>query len=154
MSTRKVNPLIGAINNSIRESRTSAHRALDWAKALESKRMMIRAKYSGAFKDFDMDRHYLSMYTWADKPMISVSLYSLEGFKDQQLVNMVEFFMGFEHTVRTEEDAAQFARTYEFTLDDVIVLIHARIRSDSETCERVQVGTEIKEVPVYELRCS
>lgn len=154
MQQRKVNPLIGAINNNIRESRNNAHKALDWAKTLESKRMMLRAKYSGAFKDFDMDRHYLSMYTWTDKPMICVSLYSLEGFKDQQLTQMLDFFMAFDHTVRTEDNAAQFCRTFEFTMDDAVVHIYARIKTDSETCERVQIGTEIKEVPVYELRCS
>ena len=61
MSTRKVNPLINAVNESIRESRDNAHRMHQRAKDLEAQRMLIRAKFSAMLKDFNTAKHYVSV---------------------------------------------------------------------------------------------
>jgi len=155
MSTRKVNPLIKAINIEIKSERDTARTLAQRAKVLASQRMMLRAKYGKVFKDLDEDLSYLSVYFWSQsKPTLSLSLYRLDGFKDQRLTQVLESFMAWTDKVKEEADAANYRKSYTFDLDDVEVMIHASIRSDSETCERVQVSTELKEVPVYELRCN
>ena len=155
MSTRKVNPLIKAINSEIKSERDTARTLAQRAKVLASQRMMLRAKYGKVFKDLDEDLSYLSVYFWSQsKPTLSLSLYRLDGFKDQRLTRVLESFMAWTDKVKEEADAANYRKSYTFDLDDVEVMIHASIRSDSETCERVQVSTELKEVPVYELRCN
>ena len=155
MSTRKVNPLIKAINIEIKSERDTARTLAQRAKVLASQRMMLRAKYGKVFKDLDEDLSYLSVYFWSQsKPTLSLSLYRLDGFKDQRLTQVLESFMKWTDKVKEEADAANYRKSYTFDLDDVEVMIHASIRSDSETCERVQVSTELKEVPVYELRCN
>ena len=156
MSTnRTVNPLIKAINIEIKSERDTARTLAQRAKVLASQRMMLRAKYGKVFKDLDEDLSYLSVYFWSQsKPTLSLSLYRLDGFKDQRLTQVLESFMKWTDKVKEEADAANYRKSYTFDLDDVEVMIHASIRSDSETCERVQVSTELKEVPVYELRCN
>ncbi len=155
MSTRKVNPLIKAINIEIKSERDTARTLAQRAKVLASQRMMLRAKYGKVFKDLNEDLSYLSVYFWSQsKPTLSLSLYRLDGFKDQRLTQVLESFMAWTDKVKEEADAANYRKSYTFDLDDVEVMIHASIRSDSETCERVQVSTELKEVPVYELRCN
>ena len=154
MSTRKVNPLIQAINSEIRSGRETARTLQQRAKTLEQQRMLLRVKYGPAFKDLDTDTSYVGVYFWDDKPTLSVSLYRLDGFKDQRLTGLLEAFMRWTDTVHEKVDAGSYSKTYSMQLEDVTININARIRSDSETCERVQVGTEIKEVPVYELRCN
>lgn len=155
MSTRKVNPLIKAINSEIKSERDTARTLAQRAKVLASQRMMLRAKYGKVFKDLNEDLSYLSVYFWSQsKPTLSLSLYRLDGFKDQRLTQVLESFMAWTDKVKEESDAANYRKSYTFDLDDVEVMIHASIRSDSATCERIQVSTEMREVPVYELRCS
>lgn len=155
MSTRKVNPLIKAINSEIQSTRDSARKMAERANTLVSKRMALRAKYAKVFKGLDEDRSYVSLYQWGGaKPTLSVNLYSLDGFKDERLTGMLEAFMQWTDTVKEEVDAAYYRKSYTMELDDVQVQINAVIRTDSETCERVQVGTELKEVAVYQLRCN
>lgn len=155
MKTRKVNPLIAAINNEIQSERETAKTLAQRAKTLAAQRMMLRAKYGPIFKDLDQDLSYLSVFFWSkNKPTLSLSLYRLDGFKDQRLTQVLESFMAWTDKVKEEADAANYRKSYTFDLDDVEVMVHASIRSDSETCERIQVSTEMKEVPVYELRCS
>lgn len=155
MKTRKVNPLIAAINNEIQSERETAKTLAQRAKTLAAQRMMLRAKYGPIFKDLDEDLSYLNVFFWSStKPTLSLSLYRLDGFKDQRLTQVLEAFMAWTDKVKEDADAANYRKSYTFDLDDVEVMINASIRSDSATCERVQVSTTVKEVPVYELRCS
>ena len=154
-TTRKVNPLIQAINSEIKSERDTARTLQQRAKTLQKQRMLLRAKYGSAFKGLSDDHSYVSVYFWSNtKPTLSVSLYRLNGFKDERLTGLLGQFMQWTDTVREEVDAGNYSKTYSLEMDDVCIQVHARIRSDSVTCERVQVGTEVKEVPLYELRCN
>ena len=82
MSTRKVNPLINAVNQSIRESRDNAHRMQQRAKDLKAQRMLIRAKFSAMLKDFNTDKHYINVSLSGQTPMITITLNKLDSFKD------------------------------------------------------------------------
>ena len=74
MSTRKVNPLIKAVNASITESRANAQRMQQHAKQLAEQRMLIRAQFSDMLKDFNLDKHYLSVTMSGGAPHISITL--------------------------------------------------------------------------------
>ena len=154
MSTRKVNPLINAVNQSIRESRDNAHRMQQRAKDLKAQRMLIRAKFSAMLKDFNTDKHYINVSLSGQTPMITITLNKLDSFKDPDLTSLLEFLIGKNADI-TEEAWPQFHnKDYHTDIEDARVSIHAYVRSDSPTCRRVQVGTELREEPVWELQCN
>ena len=151
---RKTNPLIQAINESTSKARKEGHELITRAKALEAKRMKIRVNYSEAFKDLNLEVHDLYIRTSFYKPYIELNLNDLESFKDQQLVDLLEFFTSKTDKVTTTDWTHRAVnRDYSFELDDVVVNICAYVRSDSPTCRRVQTGTEVQEVPQYKIVC-
>jgi len=151
---RKTNPLILAINESTSKSRREGHELINKAQALEAKRMKIRVNYSEAFKDLNLEVHNLYIRTSFYKPYIEVNLNDLESFKDQQLVDLLEFFTSKTDKVTTTDWTHRAVnRDYSFELDDVVVNICAYVRSDSPTCRRVQTGIEVQEVPKYQIVC-
>jgi hypothetical protein len=151
---RKTNPLIQAINESTSKARKEGHELITRAKALEAKRMKIRVNYSEAFKDLNLEVHDLYIRTSFYKPYIELNLNDLESFKEQQLVDLLEFFTSKTDKVTTTDWTHRAVnRDYSFELDDVVVNICAYVRSDSPTCRRVQTGTEVQEVPQYKIVC-
>ena len=153
MKTRKVNPIIHAVNESIRDSRTNAQRMQQRAKDLESQRMLIRVKFSDMLKGFNTDKHYVGVGLVGTKPQISITLNRLDSFKDQDLTSLLEFLLNKNASIKEEAWPQFHNKDYHAEMDDALVSIHAYIRSDSETCRRIQVGTEMQEVPVYQLQC-
>ena len=154
MSTRKVNPLIQAVNESIRDSRDNAHRMQQRAKELEAQRMIIRAKFSTMLKGFNTHKHYVGVSMSGQTPMISITLNKLDSFKDEDLTNLLDFLVGREAEIKEEAWPQFHNKDYHAELPDAKVVIHAYVRSDSPTCRRVQVGTQLKEEPVWELHCN
>ena len=153
-TTRKVNPLIQAVNESIRDSRINAQRMQQRAKDLEAQRMLIRAKFSDMLKGFNTDKHYVGVGLSGQTPTISITLNKLESFKDTDLTNLLEFLVGKEATIKEEAWPQFHNKDYHAELDGASVVIHAYVRSDSPTCRRVQIGTQLREEPVYELHCN
>lgn len=154
MSTRKVNPLITAVNSSIRETQENAQRMHERARELKAQRMLIRAKFSAMLKDFNADKHYLSVSLSGQTPVVNITLNKLESFKDTDLTNLLEFLISKDAKI-TEEAWPQFHnKDYHAEFEDARIAIHAYVRSDSPSCRRVQVGTQLKEEPVWELHCS
>jgi DNA-binding protein YbaB len=154
MSTRKVNPLINAVNESIRESRDNAHRMQQRAKELEAQRMLIRAKFSAMLKDFNTAKHYVSVSMSGQTPLISITLNKLDSFKDTDLTSLLEFLISKNAEIKEEAWPQFHNKDYHAEVEEARVAIHAYVRSDSPTCRRVQVGTQLKEEPVWELHCS
>jgi hypothetical protein len=154
MSTRKVNPLIKAVNESISESKANAQRMQQHAKELANQRMLIRAQFSDMLKDFNTDKHRLSVTMSCGAPHISIVLNKLDSFKDEDLTTLLSYLVNADAEI-TEEAWPQFHnKDYHTTLHGARVSIHAYVRSDSPTCRRVQVGTELKEQPIWELHCN
>ncbi len=154
MSTRKVNPLIKAVNESISESKANAQRMHQQAKDMAGKRMMIRAQFGDMLKNFNADKHSVRVQLSGGLvPVISIVLNKLDSFKDEDLTTLLEYLISKDAEV-TEEAWPQFHnKDYHTTLHGARVSIHAYVRSDSPTCRRVQVGTELKEQPIWELHC-
>jgi len=155
MSTRKVNPLIKAINRSIQSSKHEGHALITRAKQLEEQRMMIRAKYSEAFKDLTAEEaSTLFITNTGYHPTIHLTLHDLEGFKDPKLVAMLGFFLQFTDKVEEKEWAQFMNKDYTVQLDDVRISISAYVRDGSPTCRKVATGTRLEEVTTYKIECT
>ena len=154
MNTRKVNPLISAVNESIRESRDNAHRMHQRAKELEAQRMIIRAKFSAMLKDLNTDKHHVGVSMSGPIPMISITLNKLDSFKDTDLTDLLDYLIVRDAEIKEEAWPQFHNKDYHIDMDDARVVIHAYVRSDSPTCRRVQVGTQLKEEPIWELHCN
>ena len=96
---------------------------------------------------------------------VNVHVKDLNGFKDERLATILTGFeyLGPDDTT-TEDNAAYFIRSIRFKFKfpetdwgvtpDVYVTVEAKIKNDSETCERVVVGmTDPKPQPIYKLVC-
>jgi len=153
MSTRKVNPLIKAVNESISESRANAQRMHQQAKELANQRMLIRAQFSDMLKDFNTDKHRLSVSLSCGAPHISIVLNKLDSFKDEDLTTLLYYLVNADAEIKEEAWPQFHNKDYHTEVHGARVAIHAYVRSDSETCRRVQVGTQLKEEPVWELHC-
>ena len=154
MSTRKVNPLIKAINRSIQSSKQQGHALITKAKQLEEQRMLIRAKYSEAFKDLSEEEASTLFITHHDTPTIHLTLHELEGFKDPKLVDMLSFFLQFTDKVDEKEWAQFMNKDYTVELGDVRISISAYVRDGSPTCRKVATGTRLEEVTTYRIECT
>ena len=154
MSDRKVNPLTSAINESIRDKRDGARRYNEQAKALQEQRMLIRAKFSKMLKGFNTEKHYVGVSLSCDKPLLTLTMNSLDSFKDIDLAIVLAHLLDMGADIKEEEWPQYHNKDYRAELPDATVVVHAYVRSDSPTCRRVQVGTQLREEPVWELHCS
>jgi hypothetical protein len=155
MSTRKVNPLITAVNESIKDSKASAQRMHQHVKDLMGQRMLIRAQFSDMLKNLNTDKHHLSVTMSCGAPRINVTLNKLDSFKDEDLTTLLAYLVNNTEAEVTEEAWPQFHnKDYHAVVNGAHVTIRAYVRSDSPTCRRVQVGTQLKEEPVWELHCN
>lgn len=153
MSTRKVNPVIKAINVSISENKANAQRLHQQAKQLADQRMLIRAQFSDMLKGFNLDKHYLSVTLSGGAPHISITLNKLESFQDQDLTTLLAYLVNVDAEIKEEAWPQFHNKDYHTQVHGARVAIHAYVRSDSPTCRRVQVGTQLKEEPIWELHC-
>lgn len=152
MKTRKVNPLVTALNNSIKSTKADAHAVIAKARQLEQSKLALRAKYAGAFKDLqEGDTLWVGVTSYGTS--ININLSDLSSFKDSRLVNMLEYFMQYTDSVRQRDWAEFLNKDFTIELGDVTVNIGAYVKSDSATCRKVQVGTRLEEKPVYQLQC-
>ena len=86
----------------------------------------------------------------------NVTMNRLDSFKAPVLQALLEYFgeMSKPDETRTADWAASLNRDYHFTLNnDWTVTVNAYVKSDSPTCRKVVVGTQIEEVTQYEIQC-
>lgn len=90
----------------------------------------------------------------------SITLQNVESLKDGRVPMMIETAesYGFEFNDTRDWASETYAeRTYrsEFKLGKVNIKLSliADIASDAQACKKVQVGTELKSVPKYEIVC-
>jgi hypothetical protein len=85
---------------------------------------------------------------------IGVTMHDLPGLKCRKLMRTLEYVMeqGFEDT-GTVDYASVRNRDYKFKRGDLHLRIGAYVRSDSKSCQRVQVGERVEVVPQYEIVC-
>jgi hypothetical protein len=151
---RKANPLIQAINRSIESSRNEGHALITRAKQLEEQRMMIRAKYQEGFKNLNEETATtLYVTTNGYKPTVHLTLRELEGFKDPQLLELLDYFMKYTDKIEEREWAQYLNKDYTIICDDVVISISAYVSDGSPTCRKVAVGTKMEEITTYKIVC-
>ena len=151
---RKVNPLIQAINRSIESSKNEGHALITRAKKLEEQRMIIRAKYQEGFKNLS-EETATTLYVTTNGyiPTVHLTLRELDGFKDQQLTQLLEYFMQYTDKIEEREWAQYLNKDYTISCDDVRISISAYVRDGSPTCRKVAVGTKLEEITTYKIVC-
>ena len=99
----------------------------------------------------EKDDMWLDM--WGTDPCVTVSMRGLEGFKSPRLTKVLSLLEDLGESQRTEDWAQYLNRDYTYMVGSIKVKVCAYVTDGSQTCRRVQVGTEIREVPKYKLEC-
>jgi hypothetical protein len=77
----------------------------------------------------------------------------LDSFKDERLTTLLERLMDYKDDPEVHEYADSLNKDFHFKLDDLTVRIAAYVKSDSQTCRRIQTGTKTVEQPIYQMIC-
>ena len=99
----------------------------------------------------EKDDMWLDM--WGTNPCVTVSMRGLEGFKSPRLTKVLSLLEDLGELQRTEDWAQYLSRDYTYMVGSVKVQICVYVENDSPTCRRVQIGTEVREVPKYKIEC-
>jgi len=99
----------------------------------------------------EKDDMWLDM--WGTDPCVTVSMRGLEGFKSPRLTKVLSLLEDLGESQRTEDWAQYLNRDYTYMVGSIKIRVCAYVTNDSPTCRRVQIGTEVREVPKYKLEC-
>ena len=126
--------------------------------------MLLRALYAPIFVNLAEDD---SIYIYThdnNRIQFVVYMHELDSFKDERLTSTISSAMDLIGDQVKETDFPEYEHkeyrisgnnTYSHYADCVAVLqINAYVKSDSPTCRKVQIGTEIKEIPKYKFECN
>lgn len=88
-------------------------------------------------------------------PQVTFYLNNLDGFKDERLEAILWYLstLDGEREVRSSEYAQALNRTYRFDFKDFEVRVDATVRSDSPTCRKVVVSSELVKQEKYAIQC-
>jgi len=152
MQKRKTNPFIQSLNTAISTAKRKARDEYETAKHAANKRLEWRAKYASIFKSVNPDTLSISLYSHGMTAYVFLN--ELDSFKDERLTTLLSAI--YEHTNYIEERdyAACFNKDYIANLEGLEIRVAAYVKSDSPNCYRVQVGTETREVPKYQMVCN
>ena len=161
MKQRKVNPLITAIKNQIDQYKHEADLLHKKVKRLTTDRMLLRALYAPIFVNLTEDD---SIYIYThdnNRVQFVVYMHELDSFKDERLTSTISSAMELIGDKVKETDFAQYEhKEYRISTNNIYAVeqaelqINAYVKSDSPTCRKVQIGTEIKAVPKYKFECN
>lgn len=90
-------------------------------------------------------------------PEVMVSMYGLDSFKQRELVWALEY-LGIEAEklngdIKSKDYADAINRDFTFTTDKWEARVMAYVKSDSATCRKVVIGTEMVERHKYQIVC-
>mgnify|MGYP003350510129 FL=1 len=161
MKQRKVNPLITAIKNQIDQYKHEADLLHKKVKRLTTDRMLLRALYAPIFVNLT-ENDSIYIYTHDNnRVQFVVYMRELDSFKDQRLTSTISSAMELIGDKVKETDFAQYEhKEYRISTNNIYAVeqaelqINAYVKSDSPTCRKVQIGTEIKAVPKYKFECN
>ena len=95
------------------------------------------------------------MYLMANNslPHVYISMHDLGSFKDDRLMRVLDHLAETMDDMKTEDWAASINRDYRFTSSTHSAVVSAYVKSDSPTCRKVLVGTELQTVEKFEIVC-
>ncbi len=88
-------------------------------------------------------------------PQVTFYAAGLDSFKDQRLESMLWYLSSLDGSrdAKTTDYAASLNRVYRFDFDGFVVRVDATVKSDSPTCRKVVVKTEMVKQDVYAIQC-
>jgi len=88
-------------------------------------------------------------------PDVCFYLENLDGFKDERLEAILWYLstLDGERQARSNEYAQLLNRVYRFEFDGFNVRVDATVRSDSPTCRKVVVSSELVKQDKYAIQC-
>jgi hypothetical protein len=89
------------------------------------------------------------------QPEVSFYMSNLDGFKDERLEAVLWYLstLDGEREPRSSEYAQSLNRTYRFDFKGFCVRVDATVRSDSPTCRKVVVSSELVKQDKYVIQC-
>ena len=98
---------------------------------------------------------YVRVDATMSKPVILFYLDNIDGFKDERL-EAVLWYLGSldgEREPKSSEYAELLNRTYRFDFGGFDVRVDATVKSDSPTCRKVVVSSELVKQDKYAIQC-
>ena len=88
-------------------------------------------------------------------PCVTFYVAGLDSFKDERLVSMLWYFstLDGEREAKSEDYAQALNRTYRFKFDGFTVRVDATVKSDSPTCRKVVISSELVKQDKYAIQC-
>ncbi len=88
-------------------------------------------------------------------PTVTFYAAGLDSFKDDRLVSMLWYLgtLDGEREAKSEDYAQILNRAYRFQLDGFNVRVDATVKSDSPTCRKVVISSELVKQDKYAIQC-
>lgn len=141
----------GILNKALRHAQDNVVLARNNVQALKSKRRLLGRILSVILKAVGDQRHHVFVSSYSD---IHVHMDDLPGFKCMPLEMLLMALENMGEIQRTKEYPAALNRDYVYKVDGIDVYVMAYVKTDSETCKKVAVGTKVVEETIYEIQCS
>ena len=89
------------------------------------------------------------------QPTLTFYVAGLDSFKDDRLASMLWYFATLDGSrdVSSHDYAELLNRSYRFDFDGFIVRVDATVKSDSPTCRKVVVSSELVKQDKYAIQC-
>jgi hypothetical protein len=159
---RKASFAVQLFDNAKADITNSRNRLNQGAKQLQSKRRemmhIVKMVCPNPIGDRWDDKGY-SITARVDgtycEPEISFYLNNLDGFKDEKLEAVLWYLSTLDGSrePRSCEYAQSLNRTYRFDFSGFQVRVDATVRSDSPTCRKVVVSSELVKQERYAIQC-
>ena len=153
--TLSVSSILAVKRDSIRSIRRDLKRAED-SRAFIAAVLSMTADLQRAVDSVSAD---ITVYTSPRLYLyLDAKVDSLKGERVAKILEIAES-LGFDEA-RSSDYASEWSASRSFHYDgtffgvDVSAVVRFELPTEGEACKRVQVGTEIREVPKYEIRCA
>lgn len=146
------------VDNVFEEAVISKTHAVDTAK----KRLSLIKKSKAMLKtvvqrllDIVGDDGHVAVETdlFDKKPRLYISMSQLDSFKDKRLTNVLYLLDDYCPEQDVKEYAEYVNRDYTFKSDKFEAVVLAYVKSDSDACRRIKVGTETVQRDKFEIIC-
>ena len=165
---------VNATKNMLTESADSIKRERLKAAALREYRKTINATASAVAAVTEAEHLFVwsTFYPYSDRLEVTISgqVNELDSLKDQRLLDTLDAierktsvqFKDSKDDLFYAAPTREFSATLTYTPPTpysnktkllLTIKVIASVRSDSESCRRVQTGVEMRETPVYAIQC-
>lgn len=157
MKTRKPTPLTRAaeaFKYGMQDAREAIKRTRLNQATLENNRISVQLLLGVLYDRTQGIDSYGSVSAYDGIPCISFTLDKVDGFTDPRVVDTLDFLTREFTDVSSNESAQYLYRNYTFKRNDMRVSFSVYVRSDSATCQRVEIGEEVVVQKKYKMVCN